>query len=58
VDCRWIRVLSINNAFAGLPAGFLHAFAACQGLSRDGGSQESYLPILLRELSLELVRLG
>jgi hypothetical protein len=44
------------DALAGLSAQLARAFAARQGFSRDGGTQEPHLPVLFRELGLELAQ--
>jgi hypothetical protein len=56
-----VRVVNIEvgvDALAGVPARLLRAFAMLQGFSCNGGAQEPHLPVLIRELSLELVCLG
>jgi hypothetical protein len=35
-----------------------HAFAACGGLSRDGGMKQPHRTVFFRELSLKLTRLS
>jgi hypothetical protein len=58
---RSVRVIDIEvgiDALAGLPAQLARMFATRRGFSRDGGTQEPHLPVLFRELGLELSRLG
>jgi hypothetical protein len=56
-----VRVVNVEvdvDTLAGLPAYLSRAFSMRRGLSCDGGAQELHLLVLLRELSLELARLG
>jgi hypothetical protein len=58
---RFVQVVNVEvsiDTLTGLPARLSCMFAARRGFSHDGGSQEPHLPLLIRELSLELARLG
>jgi hypothetical protein len=56
-----VRIVDVEvgvDAVAGLPAQFTRSFAARGGFSRDRGAKQPHRAVLLRQLGLELTRLG
>jgi hypothetical protein len=56
-----IRIVDVEvgvDAIAGLSAQLTHAFAARRGFPRDRGAKQPHHAVLLRQLGLELTRLG
>jgi hypothetical protein len=55
----WVVDIEVGvNALPGLLAQLAHTFAACGGLSSDGGVEQSHRAVLFCELTLELARLS
>jgi hypothetical protein len=58
---RRVRIVDVEigiNAVAGLYAQLTRAFAARGGFSFHGGAEQPHLPVLFRQLGLELAGLG